>query len=397
LRVLDLSSVVVGPYCTLALADMGADVVKIEPPAGDNLRHIGPRRNANMGSQFLGLNRNKRSLVLNLKQPDARQALLRLVETADVFVHNMRAQAIGRLNLTYDDVRQSNPRIVYCSIHGFLQAGPYRDKAAYDDIIQGASGLAALQARAGEAPRYVVSAVADKTPAMVAVSSILMALLNREWTGEGQEIEVPMFETMVSYVMTEHLYGHTFEPPLGPTVYSRQVSPYRRPHQTADGYLCALMYTDAQWARFFDVAGRPGLLQDPRFVDFGSRTDHIDELYALVAETMRARTTADWLAIFEQSDIPAMPLNTPDDLLRDEHLAAIDFFPIVDHPSEGALRYVGVPVVMSRTPAPFPTPAPRLGEHSQEVLGEAGYSQSEIDALVESGATRVPDGVCSTR
>jgi crotonobetainyl-CoA:carnitine CoA-transferase CaiB-like acyl-CoA transferase len=278
---------------------------------------------------------------------------------------------------------------VYCSIHGFQQAGPYRDKAAYDDIIQGASGLAALQARAGEAPRYVVSAVADKTPAMVAVSSILMALLNREWTGAGQAVEVPMFESMVSYVMTEHLYGHTFEPPLGPTVYSRQVSPYRRPHQTADGYLCALMYTDAQWARFFEAAGRVELGADPRFVDFGSRTDNIDALYALVAETMRARTTADWLAIFEGADIPAMPLNTPADLLHDPHLAAINFFPVVEHPSEGALRYVGTPVVMSRTPAPAPKPAPRLGEHSLEVLAEAGYAPSEIEALIASGAASV--------
>ncbi len=395
-RILDLTSVVVGPYCTAALADMGADVIKVESPEGDNFRHIGPRRNPGMGSQFLSLNRSKRSVVLDLKQPQGREALLKLVATADVFVHNMRPRAIRKLRLTYAAVRQAREDVVYCSIHGFRQEGPYRDKAAYDDIIQGASGLAALQARGGE-PRYVVSAVADKTPAMVALSSILGALLCRERTGQGQEIEVPMFESMVAYVMSEHLYGNVFEPPLAPTIYPRQVSPYRRPYRTADGYVCALMYTDAQWERFFQVAGRADLLQDPRFADFGSRTDNVDAVYGLVADVLTTRTTAEWLEILERADIPAMPLNTPAEVLNDPQLQAVNFFPLVTHPTEGVLRYVGNPVVLSKTPGPPPGPAPRLGEHSVELLLEAGYSRSDVDGLIQRGVTSQPTAPSSTR
>ncbi|MGH3757758.1 CaiB/BaiF CoA transferase family protein [Actinophytocola sp.] len=390
LRVVDLTSVVVGPYCTLALADMGADVIKVESPAGDTMRDIGPRRNPGMGSQFLSLNRNKRSVVLDLKKPAAREALSRLVETADVFIHNMRRPAIERLGLTYGAIAAVNERIVYCTIHGFHSAGPYRDKAAYDDTIQGASGLAAIQSRNGEPPRYVVSAIADKTPAMVALSSVLAALLYRERTGRGQELEVPMFESMTAYVMSEHLYGKTFEPPLGPTIYSRQVSPFRRPHPTADGYICALMYTDEQWDRFFRMISRAELISDPRFLTIGTRTDNIDELYSIVGEALRGRSTADWLSAFEDADIPAMPVNTPDDLLNDKHLRATDFFYLTEHPTEGTVRNVRYPASFSDTPIPLAEPAPTPGQHSHHVLAELGYGEEELKSMVAAGAINPP-------
>lgn len=390
LRVVDLTTVVVGPYCTLALADMGADVIKVESPAGDTMRDIGPRRNPGMGSQFLSLNRNKQSVVLDLKKPVAREALSRLVETADVFIHNMRRPAIERLGLTYAAIASVNPRIVYCTIHGFHSAGPYHDKAAYDDTIQGASGLAAIQARNGEPPRYVVSAIADKTPAMVALSGVLATLLYRERTGRGQEIEVPMFESMTAFVMSEHLYGKTFEPPLGPTVYSRQVSPFRRPHPTADGYICALMYTNEQCDRFFRMIGRTELISDPRFLTVGSRTDNIDELYAIVGEVLRGRSTADWLRVFEDADIPAMPVNTPDDLLHDKHLRATDFFYLTDHPTEGTVRNVRYPATFSETPIPVAGPTPNLGEHTHDVLADVGFGEKELNAMVDMGAINPP-------
>lgn len=387
-RVLDLTSVVVGPYCTQALGDMGADVIKVESPQGDNLRYIGPRRNRGMSSQFLGLNRNKRSIVLDLKQPRGRDVLLRLVRTSDVLVHNVRMAAIRRLGLDYPAVREANPRIVYCTINGYRQDGPYAEKAAYDDTVQGASGLAAIQARAGEAPRYVVSAVGDKTPAMVATSSILAALLYRERTGQGQAIEVPMFESMVAYVMSEHLYGAMFDPPLGPMVYDRQTSPFRRPFATRSGYICVIVYTDEQWARFFQLIGQPELRTDPRFATFERRTENIDTLYSIVDGIVATRTSEEWLSDLASIDIPAMPLNRPGEVIGDQHLAAIEFFRTVEHPTEGRIVDVGQPVVYSAAPTTVRGYAPRLGEHSREVLCQAGVTEDEIAALAEQGVIR---------
>lgn len=390
-RVLDFSDYVIGPFCTWILGDMGADIVKVERMAGDTLRHTGPRRHHGMSSQFLGINRSKRSIAVDLKRPEGLEAVYRLAAGCDVLVHNMRRAAAERSKLDYESVRARSPRIVHCRIAGFGDRGRYRDKPAYDDIIQAMSGLAAIQARPGEPPRYVVSAIADKTPGLMAVASIAMALYSRERTGEGQSIEVPMFETMVSYVMSEHLYGKTFEPPLGPTVYPRQISAHRKPHKTADGYISVLVYTDDHWKRFFTLAGRPELVSDSRFTSISGRTENIDTLYQIVAEVMARRTTAQWLRMLEDADIPAMPLHTPDTLLEDPHLADVGMFSMIEHPTEGQLRDLGVPVTFSGTPARPSRVQPTLGQHSGELLAEAGYRREEIEALIESGVVAVAD------
>jgi crotonobetainyl-CoA:carnitine CoA-transferase CaiB-like acyl-CoA transferase len=390
-RVLDLSAVFLGPYCTQILGDMGADVIKVESPTGDIVRGVGPARNAGMGPIHLCVNRSKRSLVLDLRQPAGRTALLKLVEGVDVFVHSMRPQAIARLGLTYKEVSGVTPDIVYCGACGFGQDGPYADKPAYEDIVQGAAGIAALQSQGQPEPAYVTTSIADKTTGLTAAYAIAMALYRRERTGEGQAIEVPMFETMVSYVLMEQLYGMTFEPPMGEARYPRPVSPERRPYRTADGFICVLVYADKHWEKLFELAGRPELINDERFRTISARTENIDELYELVGDLIERRSTGEWLRLLEEGDIPAMPLNSLEDLLRDPHLDERGFIRSVAHPTEGTIRTAGIPVKFSRTPGRIERLAPRLGEHSEELLAEAGYSESEINTLVEAGVTNGPD------
>ncbi|MEA2386600.1 MAG: hypothetical protein QOJ22_774 [Thermoleophilaceae bacterium] len=391
-RVIDLTSVFLGPYCTQILGDMGADVVKVEPPTGDVVRRIGPARNEGMGPIHLSVNRNKRSLVLDLQTPDGREALLKLIATADVFVHSMRAQAIERLGLDYDAVRAVRDDIVYCGAYGFGQDGPYARKPAYDDPVQGATGIAALQGHAQGEPAYVTTVIADKTTGLAAAYSIAMALYSRERNGEGQMIEVPMFETMVSYVMVEQMYGLTFEPAIGSATYPRSTSPFRRPYRTSDGYICVLVYTDRHWDAFFRRAERPDLLEDERFRTIAGRTENIDELYSVLAELIEGRTTAEWLKLLDEADIPALPLNSIEDLLEDPHLTARDFIRTVEHPTEGTIRTVGIPVKFSGTPGSIDRLAPTLGQHSAELLAEAGYSTEEIDGLAQTGVTRCSSG-----
>jgi crotonobetainyl-CoA:carnitine CoA-transferase CaiB-like acyl-CoA transferase len=390
-RVVDLTAVFLGPYCTQILGDMGADVIKVESPAGDIVRGIGPARHEGMGALHLGVNRSKRSVVLDLRQPAGREALLKIAAGADVFVHSMRPGAIERLGCSYETVAAARPDIVYCAAYGFGEGGAYAGKPAYDDIVQGGSGFAALQGLVSGEPQYVTTVVADKTTGMAAAYAIAMALYHRERTGEGQAIEVPMFETMVSYLLVEQLYGMTFEPPLGNATYPRTTSPHRRPYRTADGYISVVVYTDAQWQRFFRLAGRPDLLDDDRFGTIAGRTQHIDDLYRVVGELLRPRPTAEWLRLLEQADIPAMAVKTTDELLEDPHLEDRELIRTVDHPTEGAIRSVGIPVSFSRTPGRVERMAPLLGEHGPEVLAEAGYSEAEIDELVQAGITVKPD------
>lgn len=395
-RVLDLTSVFFGPYCTRLLGDMGADVVKVEPPQGDIVRRIGPSRNADMGAIHLGVNRNKRSLVLDLRNERGRASLLRLAEGADVFIHNVRPKAIARLRLDYDDVAAVRPDIVYCTACGYGQGGPYSDFPAYDDVVQGAAGIAAVQSHGKPDMEYVNTVVADKTSGLAAASAIAMALFHRERTGEGQAIEVPMFETMAAYLLLEQQYGLTFEPAIGGPVYPRSTSPDRRPYRTADGHICIVVYNDTHWKRFFELAGRSDLAADPRFVTIAGRTENIDELYRLVSEIMPQRSTADWLQALLGADIPAMALNTVEDLLADPHLNAAGLFELHEHPTEGAIRTIGVPVKFSKSPGGVERLAPTLGQHSREVLVEAGFESSEIDALHSSGVTSSPAADQST-
>ncbi|HMM77867.1 MAG TPA: CoA transferase [Gammaproteobacteria bacterium] len=389
-RVIDLTTVLMGPFATQMLGDLGADVIKIEPPAGDSSRMLGPQRHAGMSASFLHTNRNKRSVVLDLKQPAAHAALLKLVATADVLVYNVRPQAMARLDLTWEALSAVNPRLVYVGCFGYGQDGPYAAKPAYDDLIQGALGLPALIAQIGDGvPRYVPIAMIDRTVGIATVSAVCAALYRREKTGVGQAIDVPMFETMVPFMLGEHLAGHSFEPPVGELGYPRMLARERTPFPTRDGYLCTLIYTDRHWQRFFEMIGRKDdFARDPRLANFTTRTAHIAELYAMVAEILRTRTTAEWLGLFEQADIPAMPLNTLETLIEDPHLVATGYFRRAEHPSEGAYRQMIPPQGWSESPPSIRRHAPRLGEHSAEVLREAGYDDATIAALVASGATR---------
>ena len=388
-RVIDLTTVLMGPFATQMLADMGADVVKVESAQGDTVRRIGPARHAQMGAIFLQANRGKRSIVLDLKQAARREALLALAAGADVLVYNIRPQAMARLGLTYEAVTARNPRIVYAGLYGYDQRGPYAARPAYDDLIQALVALPTLaQMAGGDRPRYVPLAIADRYVASVGVGAIVAALFHRSRTGQGQRVDVPMFETMAQMVLGDHMGGRAFEPPLGPAGYKRSLSPERVPYRTKDGYICVLAYNDKQWRGFFAAIGRPELPDaDPRFADMASRTVHIDALYALLAGILSTRPSAEWLEILDAADIPVVPIHTLDSLIDDPHLAATGFLRTVEHPSEGSIRSIGVPVTFSESPSTPGRPAPRLGEHSLEVLREAGYTAEQVARLVDEGVT----------
>jgi crotonobetainyl-CoA:carnitine CoA-transferase CaiB-like acyl-CoA transferase len=386
IRVVDLTSVLMGPYATQILGDYGADIIKIEAPAGDVMRDVGPMRNPRMGPIFLNTNRNKRSIVLDLKQPAAREAVLRLARNADVFVYNVRPQAMSRLGLGHADVAAANPGIIYAGLVGFGSTGPYAGRPAYDDLIQGMAGVPSLVAQMAGEPRYAPLTIADRTVGLAAAGAIMAALFHRERTGQGQAMEVPMFETMVQYALADHIGGETFEPPIGPPGYPRLLAPERKPYPTLDGYLCALIYTDRQWGAFFDLSGRDDLKRDPRFADLGSRTRHIGELYGLLGEVIAKRSTAEWVGLLREADIPCAPLNSLADVLADEHLNAIGFFRHEEHPSEGRILSMDVAAKFGATPAEIRCHAPKLGEHTLEVLKEAGYDAAAIDGMLASGA-----------
>ncbi len=386
ITVLDLTSVLLGPYATQTLGDMGADVIKVEAPAGDLTRNTGPMRHPDMAAVYLNANRNKRGLCLDLKQPAARQALLDLAAKADVFVHSMRPQAIARLGLAYEDLEAARPDIIYCGAYGYRADGPYGHHPAYDDLIQGYSGLTALQGARQGRPEYVTSVIADKTVGLTLVYAITAALLHRERTGQGQAVEVPMFETMASFVLVEHQFGEVFEPPIGAPGYTRLLSPDRRPYATADGYVCALPYTNRQWQRFCELAGRPELATDERFANLAVRHVNVDQVYATIAEVLRTKPTAYWVEALEAAEIPVAPAQDLDELMHDPHLAATDFFQPMDHPSEGAMKTTAPPVRFDKSPSTIRHHAPRLGEHSVEILKQAGYTESRITDLLASGA-----------
>lgn len=392
-RVIDLTTVLMGPFATQILGDYGADVIKVEPPGGgDGVRGVGPRRNAGMSAIFLHANRSKRSIVLDLKQSAGRDALLRLCAGADVLVCNVRPQAMARLGLSYEEVAAVNPRIIYVSTCGYGQRGPYAAKPAYDDLIQGAVGLPALSVLAGsEQPRYAPSPLADRIVGLAAVNAVTAALYWRERSGEGQAIEVPMFETMAQFTLADHMCGRSYDPPEGPAGYARVLNEHRRPYRTRDGYLCVLLYNDKQWQTFFRLIGRAEVVEnDPRFSTIDKRTEHIRELYAMLAEILETRTTAEWRALLEAADMPVMPMYSIESLMDDPHLNAVGFLDVVEHPTEGRMHSIGVPSTWSKSQPRVTRHAPLLGEHGREVLREAGYGEREIDRLLAQGATSLP-------
>ncbi len=387
-QVVDLTSVVVGPLATQILADHGAEVIKVESKSGDLVRTMNGRSvTPGMGAKFLHLNRNKRSLVLDLKQPAGHAALLKLIARADVLVWNVRPAAMARLKLGYGDVQKLNPGIIYCGMFGFGQDGRYRDKPAYDSIIQGAGGLAALHHRAAGEPRYVPMVVADKAVGMIAVQMIAMALYRRTRTGEGCSIEIPMFENLVKFVLEEHMYLKTFEPALGETGDPRLLDPLAKPIPTRDGYICISANTDDQAFAFFDAVGRPELKTDPRFSSVQARFAHVNDYFQIRVDMLRTKTTAEWLEVLDPNDVPAMPYHTLDTLLQDPHLQDVGFFEFKDHPTEGRIREMRLPNQWSCGTRREWNPAPKLGQQSVEILRDAGYSTAEIERMIVDGVT----------
>ena len=368
-RVVDLTAMVFGPYCTHIMADMGADVIKVEPPAGDNTRFISGGPAPGLGGVFVNINRGKRSVVLDLRQEKDKAALEALVKTADVFIHSMRGKAVAKLGFDYGAVKALNPEIVYTNCYGYSRRGPDGDKPAYDDTIQAECGIPHLQGLMTGQPDFFATIVADKVAGLTALYATMMALFHKARTGEGQEVEVGMFETMASFMLVEHANGAMFEPKLGPANYHRVVARNRKPYQTKDGYIAALVYNDKHWKAFVDEVKPPW--NNPEFDRLEDRAKQIDRVYGLLGETFLTRTTQEWLDLLEQLHVPASPLRTTDELFDNEHLNAVGFFEEVETP-QGKVRFPGVPTWFSKTPGKVAGPCPSLGEDTDQVLAELG-------------------------
>jgi len=373
-RVIDLTAMVMGPYCTQILADMGADVIKIEPPGGDNTRFISVGPEPGMGGVFVNVNRGKRSVELDLRTEAGTTALRELIRGGDVFIHTMRARAIAKLGFAYADVAAINPSIVYTNCYGYGHRGPDRDLTAYDDTIQAECGLPAVQQMLTGEASYVGTIMADKISGLTAVYATMMALFHRERTGEGQEVEVSMFETMAAFMLVEHANGAMFEPALGPAIYPRAVAPNRQPYRTRDGHIAALVYNDKQWSAFMRTVQPAWASSD--FDTLAQRARQIETIYELLGRTFAERTTGEWLELLRSLDIPAAPIRSPAELFDNPHLNAVGFFETVDSPN-GPVRFPGVPTWFSRTPGRVAGPAPRLGAHTQEVLAELGLGPAD--------------------
>lgn len=389
-RVIDMTAVFMGPSATQMLADLGADVIKVEAPGGDVIRGIGPQGAQGLGPLFLGLNRNKRSVVLDVKQPDGRQALLDLLLDADVLTYNVRPPAMRRLGLDFETLAALYPRLIYVGMFGFSERGRYAGNAAFDDLIQAACALPqAVALGSGDVPRYVPFTLADRMVGQHAFGVICAALYAREKSGQGQRVDVPMFETLLPQVLGDHLYGQTFVPAQGGFGYPRLLSPERRPYATRDGFVCCLIYTDQQWRQFLGAIGQTDAFDtDPRLANIGTRTRHITELYQWVSDEIAQRSTAELSALLAGTDIPVFPMHTFESVLDDPHLQDIGFFNELQHPQVGTVRNTAVPSEWSGTPPGPATPAPRAGEHSRSVLREAGFDETRIEALLTSGALR---------
>jgi crotonobetainyl-CoA:carnitine CoA-transferase CaiB-like acyl-CoA transferase len=391
-RVLDLTRVIVGPYCSQFLGDMGAEVIKVENPEGDLTRSVGPQRNPNMSANFLIFNRNKRSVVLDLKTPEGKQALMRLAVTCDVFIVNYRPAALTKLGITYSDLKAANPSIVYCRIVGYGEDNPYTSKPAIDDVIQALSGVVSLQEKLTGEPSFVGMPMADLTCGLFALGGVLAALYRRALTGEGDEVEVRMYDAMASFVLSPHLAGHSFEPPLGPPTYPRSVSPNRRPFRTLDGSITVAPYTDKAWRSFLTVIDRLEILDDPRYSTPFVRAQHLDDLYQMMIPIIGQRTSAEWLEVLEKADVPCSQVLTTTDLVNDPSLAQGGLLAEYQHPTEGQIRLLSNPVRFTEAPGSVRHLPPNLGQDSRLVLSQLGYDQNTIDSMIERGITVANDG-----
>ena len=382
-RVLDLTTVIMGPFTTQILGDFGADIIKIEDKNGDMARDIGPSRTSKMSSMYLGVNRNKRSLVLNLKKPEAKVALWKLIEDADIIVHNIRPQKIAALGFDSDTVLSKNPKIIYVGLHGYREDGPYGGQPAFDDVIQGQSGIAGtFNARDGE-PSLVPTVMADKSVGLLASTGLLAAYIQRLKTGKGSYLEVSMFEGMVGYTLIEHLFGATFVPPLDQIGYPRALSPNRKPYKSADGFICILPYTNQQWINFFKILGRLDLVKDKHYSSIKERSKYIDTLYSMLGQSVKQKTNKEWSKLLKEHEIPYGVVNRLEDLKDDPHLKALNFFRPYNHPTEGNLEVPDTAFRFNRQSLPVRRHQPKLGEHSKEILEEAGFGANDINKILE--------------
>ena len=387
IRVLDLATMIVGPVATQMLGDMGADVIKLEPLEGDMTRRIGPRHSTDMGAFFLGSNRNKRSIALDLKNPQAQEVFESLVRQSDVVLHSIRTDAATRLGLDWARLKALNPALVLCHVTGFADDGLYGGKPAYDDVAQATSGLAILQAAVAGEPRYVPSILGDKITGVHAAFAVVAALCHRNRTGEGQEVSVPMFESMVAFNLIEHLWGETFVPPLAGMGYPPVSAASRRPFRTADGaYMCVLPYTDQHWNRLCAAIGDPELTANPRFSTHAARQADQPGFWQEVGVQVARKTRAEWVELLTRADVPFGNVNTLPELLDEPHLDSVDFWEVREHPTEGRLRVSKNPIDMPASPTSVRRLPPRLGEHGQEILQELGFDAARIDALIDAGA-----------
>ncbi|MBT4355666.1 MAG: CoA transferase [Rhodospirillaceae bacterium] len=381
IKILDLTSVGFGPYACQILGDYGAEIIKIESPDGDITRGIAPFRNNGMGHFFLNANRNKRSLVLDLKKPEAKKIFFKLAETADVLITSIRPAAMDRLGLGFKACQKVNDKLIYVALVGFGQSGPYAKRPAYDDIIQGVSGMASMQGGRNGDPTFVNASICDKICSQVAAHATLAALYSRTNSETGQLVEVPMFESMVGFNLVEHQAGMTFNPALGSTGYERSMAEHRKPYATLDGFVCALPYTTKHWQTFFSIMKRNEMINDLRVTDPKLRSEKIGELYELVSELVKTWKTEDLLDALNTGDIPHGEATALDDLANDPHLEKVGYFQTWDHPSEGKIKLTAPPVKFSKTPATIDRLPPSLGEHNSEILKEIGFDDEEISAL----------------
>ncbi len=387
-RILDLTSVVLGPFATQLLADMGADVIKVENPGGDIMRHAGPMRNPGMGPIYMTINRNKRAMTLDLSSAGAKEILRRLVATADVFFHNIRAGGMKRLGFDYESVKAIKHDIVYAHAVGFASGGHYEGRQAYDDLVQAASGLTTMLPRqdGSKAPRYIPGLVADKTTGLFASNAILAALLHKERTGRGQFVEIPMMECMVAFNMVENLFGHVFVPPEGETAYSRSVSPNRKPYATKDGHIAMMPYSDENWRRFFALGGMAELADNPKYSTYANRTINIDELYQITEVIAAQRTTDEWMEVLKEANVPCMRVHTLESVLQDPQIKDTGFAEVREHPSEGTYLAIHNPISFSEPQTGIVREPPEQGADTREILSEIGMDAEEIEAAYQSGA-----------
>jgi formyl-CoA transferase len=384
-RILDLTAVVLGPLATQILGDYGADIIKVEPPTGDLMRANGVSKNRGMSSIFLAINRNKRSLSIDLKTPEGLEIIHRLLPSVDVVVHNMRVDAIERLGLGYGALSALKPDLVYCMATGFGESGPDAGKPAFDDVIQAASGIASLIGNETGKPDYAPTLLADKTCGLALANAVLAALLHRERTGQGQLVEVPMLETMVAFTMAEHLGGLSFEPPIGPAGYVRLLAGGRKPAPTRDGHVAMLPYTAAHWVAFFKGVGREDLAAKYKLEDRHERNAQIRQIYADMASVTSQMSTDECLALCDQLDIPATRIYSIDELPQHPHLKAVGLFQSVEHPSEGPICSVRPSTLFERSPAQISIHAPLLGQHTDEMMREVGFDDEAIARLEAQG------------